>query len=65
MESVQVVLHSHVKGRRDGALFFVAADVKILVGPAVGQAVHQPWVSVEAKDDVFVFGEQRIVIRVA
>ena len=65
VEPVQVVLHPHVEGRRDGALFLVAPDVQVAVGPAVGQPVDQPWVSMEAKDDVLVFGEKRIVIRVA
>ena len=65
VEAVQVVLHPHVEGRRDRALFLVAPDVEVAVGPAVGQPVDQPGVSVEAKDDVLVFGEQRIVIRFA
>src|SRR5664279_5786579 len=65
MEPVQVVLHSHVKGRRDGALFLVAPHVQVAVGPAVGQAVDKPGVSMEAKHDVFIFGEKRIVIRLA
>jgi hypothetical protein len=39
MEPIQVVLHPHVKGSRDGALFLVAPDVQVAVGPAVGQAV--------------------------
>ena len=57
VEAVQVILNPHVEGRRDGALFLVAADVQVAVGPAVGQAVDQPRVSMEAKDDVLVFGE--------
>ena len=64
MEPVQVVLHPHVKGRRDRALFLVAPDVQVAVGPAVGQPVDQPGVAMEAKDDVLVFGEKRIVIRI-
>ena len=65
VEPVQVVLHPHVKGRRNGALFLVAADVQVAVGPGVGEAVDQPGVSMEAEDDGLVFGEQRIVSRVA
>ena len=65
VEPVQVVLHPHVKGRRDRALFLVAPDVQVAVGPAVGQPVDQPGVSMKAKDDVLVFREERIVIRVA
>src|ERR1019366_3160330 len=42
VEPVQVVLHPHVKGRRDGALFLVATDVQVAVGTGVGEAVDQP-----------------------
>ncbi len=65
VESVQVVLHPHVEGRRDGAFFLVAADVQVAVGAAVGQPVDQPGIPMEAKDDVLVFREERIVIRFA
>src|ERR1700722_12704193 len=57
VEPVQVVLYSDVKGRGDGALFLVAADVEVAVGPAIGQPVDQPWVSVKAKNDVLISGE--------
>ncbi len=65
VEAVQVVLYAHVEGRGDCAFFLVAPDVKVTVGSPVGQPMHQPGVAVEAKDDVLVFGEQRIVIRFA
>ena len=65
MEAVEVVLHPHVERGRDGALFLVAADVQVAVGAAVGQAVDQPGVAVEAEDDVLVLGEQRVVVGVA
>ena len=65
VEPVQVVLHPDVKGRRDRALFLVAPDMQVAVGPAVGQPVDQPGVSMEAEDDVLVFREKRIVIRFA
>ena len=39
MEPVQVVLHPHIKCRRDRALFLVTADVEVAVGPAVGEPV--------------------------
>ena len=63
VEAVQVVHDRHVEGRRDRALFLVAPDVQVAVGPAVGQPVDQPGVSVEGEDDVLVFREERIVIR--
>ena len=46
------------------ALFHIAADVQVAVGPAVCQPVNQPRVSMKAKDDVLVFGEERIVVRI-
>ena len=65
MKAVQVVLHAHVEGGRDGPFFLVAPHVEVAVGPAVGQPVDEPGISMETKDDVFIFGEQRIVIRLA
>ena len=63
VEAVELVLHPHVEGGRDRALLLVAADVQVAVGAAVGQAVHQPGIAVEAKDDVLVAGEERVVVR--
>jgi len=65
VEPVQIVLHPHVKGRCDRALFYIAAHVQIAVGAAVGQPVDQPRVTMKGKDDVLVFGKQRIVVFVA
>ena len=65
VEAIQLVLHPHVEGRRDGALFLVAADVKVAVRPAVGETVDQPGISVKAEDDVLVLREERVVVRVA
>ena len=62
MKPVQVVLHPHVKGRRDRALFLVTPDVEVAVGPAIGQPMHERGISVEAEDDMLIFGEKRIVI---
>jgi hypothetical protein len=39
MKAVQIVLHAHIKGRRNGAFFLVAAHVQISIGAAVGQPV--------------------------
>ena len=65
MEPVQIVLHPHVEGRGDGALFLVAPDMEVAVGAAVGQPMNQPGIAMKGKDDVLVLGEQRVVIRVA
>jgi hypothetical protein len=59
VEAVQIVQDRHIEGRRDGALFLVAADVDIVVvRAAVGQPVDQPRVAMESEDDRFVFGEE-------
>ena len=58
VEPVQIVLNSHVKGGRDGALFLVAPDMEVAVGAPVGQPVDEPWISMKAKDDVLIFGEK-------
>jgi len=47
VEAVKVVLHPHVKGRRDGALFLIAANVQVAIGPGVGETMDQPRISVE------------------
>ena len=40
VETIQIVSHHHVERRGGGALFFIAADVEVLVvRPAVGEAV--------------------------
>src|ERR1700677_1190797 len=65
MKAVEVILHPHVEGGGDGALFLVAADVQVAVGSAVGQPVNEPRVTMKAKDDVLVAREERIVIRFA
>ena len=39
VEPVQFVLYPDVKSRRDRALFHIAPDVQVAVGPAVGQAM--------------------------
>lgn len=62
MKAVQIVLHPHIERGRDGALFVVAPDMKVAVGPAVGQPVDQRGISVEAKNDVLVCREERVSV---
>ena len=62
MEAIQIILHAHVECRGDGSFFLVAAHMDVAIGSAVGQAMHQPRVTMKAKDNVFVFGKQRIEI---
>ena len=65
MKAVEVILHTYVESRRDRALFFVPPDMQVAIGATISQPVDQPGVSVKAKNDGLVFGEEGIVIRVA
>ena len=58
IEAVKPVQNTHIKGRGDGALLHIAADVQILVPAAVGQLMDEAGVAVERKDDGLVGGEQ-------
>jgi len=59
--AVKVVSDKHIERRSSGALFFVPADVNIMVvGPAVSQSVYQPGVSVIGEYNGFVRGKKRI-----
>ena len=63
VETVQVVLHPHVEGCRDRALFLIAADMQVR-GSCAGMSVGgRARVSMETEDDVLVFGEKRVVFR--
>ena len=55
--SVEVILHPHIERRSDRAFLLIAADMQVPIGSPVGQPVHEPRVSVKAKNDVFVLGE--------
>jgi isoamylase len=58
--SINIVHNGNVE-RGDGAFFFVAADVQIIVrGAAIGEPVDQPGVAVIGKNDRFVEGEHGI-----
>ena len=64
-EAVDMVLHAHIEGCRDRALFQIAMYEEILfVVSAMRQLVNQLRIAVECKDYRFVLGEQRIKLRV-
>lgn len=66
VEPIQVVEYRHVERRGDRALFFVSADVDVLVvGAAVGQPVDRPRVRVESEDDGLVGRKQIIEVDIA
>ncbi len=58
MKSVQVILHPHIKSRSNCAFFLITTDMKVMVGPAVGQPMDQPRISMKAKNNVLIFGEK-------
>src|SRR5271156_5850855 len=63
METIEIVKHRHVKRRGGGALFFVAAHMHIVViTPAIGEPMNQPWITVIGEDHRLVDGEQRVEV---
>ena len=62
MEAVDLVLHTHIKRRGDGAFLLVAVDTQVAVGALVGQLMHQRGIAVEREDDGLILGEQRVII---
>ena len=64
-EAISLIPNSELQGRVDVALLLVATDVEeLLTGAVVGQAVDQPRVGVECKDDGPVVCEERGVLSV-
>ena len=65
LEAVNIVEHAHIEGRGRGALLLVAAhmDVVVVVTP-VGEAVNQPWITVECEDHRNADREQQIEVLV-
>ena len=61
METVDLVLHTHIERRGDGALFLIAVDAQIAVCALIGQLMHQRGIAVEREDDGLVLGEQCVV----
>jgi hypothetical protein len=47
------------------ALEHVLHEMQVTVTSPVCETVDQPWVSMEPEDDLFVFGEERIVVALA
>ena len=64
-ETVDLVFDGQFQRRVDIALFLVAAYVQIpVVGAAVGEAVDQPGIAVEVKNDRLVEGKQAVEVAV-
>ena len=39
MKTVQVILHPHIKSCCNRTLFFIATDMQVAIGPAIGQSM--------------------------
>ena len=65
VESVDLVLYSHVERSGDSSLFVVAANKEVAVLAVIQQLVYQRWIAVEREDYRLVLGEQRVEISVA
>src|SRR5215467_11070607 len=65
VETVEFVHDAHIERRTGGAFLLVAAHMQVVmtVSP-VGQAVNEPRISMEGKDDRLVRGKQRIVFMI-
>jgi hypothetical protein len=61
METIQIVLHPHIEGCCDRALFLIAAHMQVSVSPSIGEPMNQPGIPMKSEDDVFVFCEQGLV----
>ncbi len=58
VETIDLVLDGELQRRIDIAVLLVAADMEVLmIGPAVGEFVNQPGVTVEIENDRLVHGE--------
>jgi len=62
MKPVRIVLDPHIKGCGDSTFLIVAAHMQVPVRATIGEPVNQRRISIKPEDDVFVLGEQRIVI---
>ena len=62
METVDLILHTHIKRRGDGALLLVAVHGQVVVGALIGQLMHQRRVAMEREDDGLILRKQRIII---
>src|SRR5215469_5149823 len=61
-ETISFVLNSQFHGCVDVALLFVAAHMQTFVLSAVSQAMDQPRIAVEIKDDRFIARKQRVEV---
>src|SRR5262245_50301490 len=63
MEPIQFVEHAHIEWRRGGALLPVAVHVDVIVPRSpIGEAVNEPRITMEGKDDWLGCGEQGVEI---
>src|SRR5438093_7272378 len=61
VEAIQLVHHGHIKRSRRGSLFFISADVEVVMAvTAIAQSVNQPWVAVISEDHWFIRREDGI-----
>ena len=62
VETVYLVLDTHIKRCGDRAFFFITADMNIaVIVTAIDELVYESRIAVESKDHRFIFGEEDIV----
>src|SRR5438128_11234404 len=65
MKAVEIVQHDHIERRGGRSILLVAAHMQLVViGPAIGETVDQPRITVEGEDDWLVPGEEPIEVGV-
>src|ERR1700689_2907581 len=65
MKAIDVVLNAHVEGCGDRTLLFVASDMEVPIGSAIGQPMDERRIAVKAEYDGPIPGEERIVVGLA
>src|SRR5262245_61864346 len=66
VEPIHLVQYDHVERCRGCALFLVTPHMDVLVvGPAIGKAVDEPWITMKRKHDRLVLGEERVEVVIA
>ena len=60
VESVDLVLNSHIERGGDGTLFLIARNVEVAVSSVIQELVYQRGVAVESEYNRLILGKQRV-----
>src|SRR5262245_1904572 len=66
MEAIHIIQDAHIKRRRRGSFFFIAAYVQVVVICAcVGEPVDEPWIPMKCEYDRPIVREYRVEVLIA